>query len=78
MEANTLTPQEKAEQIIKKFYYLDLEVDEEWDVNWNTAKSCARVLVEEILNTDFIHYDQKEKNRAFTYWQQIKNAIELA
>jgi len=57
-----MTPKEKAKELVEKFYF-----------DYDRAKECALIAVDEILN----HHSQEQGlYRIDTYyWQQVKNEI---
>jgi len=59
------TPQEKAKELFRKVYLLDHKV---WQ---NTAKQCALIMVDEILNLDV---DTNVLD--YWYWKEVKQEIE--
>ena len=62
-----MTPKEKAEKLIKRYYRdSDLLVE---DLSWIQAKECALIAVDEIFgnNTDESKHD---------YWIEVKQEIE--
>lgn len=72
-----MTPQEKAEQIVDKYlevlpsrnpimYIGDIE----------TAKQCALVAVDELMQSDWYIPTREEHNKWVQYWQEVKNEIE--
>jgi hypothetical protein len=73
-----MTPKEKAEDLINKFY-IPLPLKSEvltkvkkipFEYNdWNVAKQCALIAVAEILKV--IHTNMEDK-----YWQEVKQEIE--
>ena len=76
-----MTPKEKAKELVDKFYQrfpLKMDVittrgDLSWEYdNWNEAKQCALIAVDEILNIKSVDRDYDLS----TYWQEIKQEIE--
>ena len=66
-----MTPKEKAKELFEKMYY-KIQPDELGKDN-ESAKECALIAVDEILNDDneFMQtFLQKE------YWQEVKHEIE--
>jgi hypothetical protein len=68
-----MTPREKAIQLYEKFYYvIPSTVDD--DFQDYSAKQCALIAVDEILNNDgFTRFDQYLTE----YWQQVKQEIQV-
>ena len=65
-----MTPQEKAKELVDKFYF-DLP---QW-VNTEDAKTCALIAVDEILNA--IRYTDAENDLGYVgFWNKVKNEIE--
>jgi hypothetical protein len=73
-----MTPKEKALQLIDKFEnYSFIDIDKRIS-SFNSAKQCALVAVDEIINTDML---MNEDTYVMTpsylqYWQQVKQEIE--
>ena len=78
-----MTPKEKAEELIDRFeqrFPLKSEVittkgDLSWEYdNWEEAKQCALIAVDEIIDSLQIkNYPQADQ---YEYWQEVKNEIE--
>lgn len=67
-----MTPKEKAEELVGKYYYLVGSLFEQ--------KECAKILVDEILaaKTKIINEgDGWELTESNSYWQEVKKEIEL-
>jgi hypothetical protein len=66
-----MTPQEKAEELIDKMYYIGRYDDKE-DYNpamaWERAKQCALIAVNELLEECRLERDW--------YWDRVKEEIE--
>jgi hypothetical protein len=67
-----MTPKEKAEELVNKFYNLESEGDKGGWMTFNDAKKCALIAVDEILQMGIIAY----WNMAKEYWEEVKNEIE--
>jgi len=76
-----MTPKEKANELVDKFYQrLPLKMDVittrgglSWEYdNWNEAKQCALIAVDEILNIKSVDRDYDLS----TYWYEVKTEIE--
>jgi hypothetical protein len=66
-----MTPKEKAQELIRKYYRLGLHQDGQ-SLNWMEAKQCAMIAVDEI-------WAALESQRVFEqhgYWQEVKREIE--
>jgi len=73
---NKMTPQEKANELVDK-YYLELKEHKGY-YDLETAKQCALIAVDEILNLEFIDdvYMSFESTTLKEYWQEVKTEIE--
>ena len=79
-----MTPKEKAEELVDKYYnilpfdkyVITKDEDLSWEYNdWEEAKKCALIAVDEILNT--IEYSsQADELSKVNYWQEVKQEIE--
>jgi len=74
----TMTPKEKADELIDKMYYIGRYVDKE-DYNpamaWDRAKQCALMAVEEILSArplDPNHADWDDCGATHQYWYEAQ------
>jgi hypothetical protein len=68
-----MTPKEKAEELVLK--YLKVKTHQMFNGWWHkmTAKQCALIAVDEILNNDgFTRFDIYLTE----YWQEVKQEIE--
>lgn len=62
-------PKEKALELFKKYYCLTNNSNSKLKViEYETAKQCALIAVDEILNLLFLHLE-------IDYWKQVKNEI---
>jgi len=61
-----MTPKEKAKELVNKFYIQEIKYYE----NITTAKQCALIAVDEILNLDNFSIEGR------IYWQEVKLEIE--
>ena len=69
-----ISPKEKAEELVKKFYYPSLR----WGLIH--AKECATKTVDEILINFGSLVDGKlfyTSSNAITFWEEVKKEIEL-
>lgn len=73
-----MTPEEKANELVEKFYQIKLynkHAGENEEIEH--AKQCALICVDEIMNCDAIfHANNKETNDEKLYWQKVKEQIE--
>ena len=63
-----MTQQEKAEELVNKFYNYVFNPESHKDDNLNWAKQCALISVDECLNTCV--------ESMIYYWQEVKQEIE--
>jgi hypothetical protein len=70
-----MTPKEKAEQLVKKYYRdSDLLVE---DLSFIQAKECALIAVEEILDANPYECDGIDiLHSNISYWEAVKQEIE--
>ena len=67
-----MTPKEKAKELFEKFY-LVREINEVCILSNYSAKQCALIAVDEILNNDgFTKFD----DYLTEYWKEVKQEIE--
>ena len=80
-----MTPKEKANELVDKFdqrFPLKMDVittrgDLSWEYdNWEQAKQCALIAVDEILDDDMYDMSQELFENRINYWQQVKQEIE--
>jgi hypothetical protein len=83
-----MTPKEKAQELIDKFYdieYADFYQNNGYSMNWSEIKQCALIAVDEILEATKheyqIQYESGEWSREIgykysEYWKEVKNEIE--
>jgi hypothetical protein len=73
-----MKPKEKAEELIDKFEnYSFMDIDKKIS-SFNSAKQCALVAVDEIINTGLL-LDSSiyvMVKTSLDYWQQVKQEIE--
>lgn len=86
--ATTMTPQEKAKELVNKFYTQRDGTGLLFNVYWSNAKTCALITVEQILESrkDDVSFDDtlwqqsseySGKHPNFlTYWLEVKREIE--
>ena len=63
-----MTPKEKAEELVEKLYACA-------EINEYTAKRCALVAVDEIINTASPVYDSFWPMNTKDYWKEVKQEI---
>ena len=63
-----MTPKEKAEDLVEKLYACA-------EINEYTAKRCALVAVDEIINTASPVYDSFWPMNTKDYWKEVKQEI---
>ena len=79
-----MTPKEKAEELVDKFYQT---TPNEYFVNepigikgryksWEQAKQCALIAVDEILKENLELPDEPETVVRYLFWQEVKQEIE--
>jgi hypothetical protein len=66
-----MTPKEKAKEIFNKMYQVD-DIMGNYPMCFDTAKKCALIAVEEIINS----IDAEEYILLYIYWQMVKQEIE--
>jgi hypothetical protein len=74
-----MTPQEKADELIRKYYRNSDLIDE--DLTWIQAKLCVLVAVDEIIK--FMEMDDEHNECLYfanskwvQYWLEVKKEIE--
>lgn len=78
-----ITPKEKAETLIAKYYNLGVEfsLKEVWNMDdvktsQKQAKQCALKLVEEIFQLNLPgQYTQEQYNAFIAYWNDVKTEL---
>jgi hypothetical protein len=77
-----MTPKEKAEELVDKYYnilpfdkyVITKDEDLSWEYNdWEEAKKCALIAVDEII---FVVSKYNDTQAEVSYWQQVKQEIE--
>jgi hypothetical protein len=80
-----MTPKEKAQELVDKFYQrfpLKMDVittkgDLSWEYdNWKEAKECALIAVDEIIQSDWFITTEQDKTHWDNYWQEVKTEID--
>ena len=64
-----MTPKEKAEQLFDKYYAEKI-------VDLSTAKKCALICVDEILQSHYVAL-VGIKSSTYNFWQEVKKEIKL-
>ena len=64
-----MTPKEKAEILVDKYY-------EFHNINYECAKQCALIAVDEIIEANPISFDEDENCIAKQWWKEVKTEIE--
>jgi hypothetical protein len=82
-----MTPQEKAKELIDKFYdieYADFYQNNEHSMNWSEIQQCALITVDELQKFELriaeqIEFLTKKANGEFKlenlYWESVKEEI---
>ncbi len=73
-----MTPREKAEELIRKYYRWGLHKDGQ-SLSWLESKECALIAVDEIipeLSPLELHPLGTYRNPKIEYWQEVKQEIE--
>jgi hypothetical protein len=69
-----MTPREKAEELIRKYYRWGLHKDGQ-SLSWLESKECALIAVDEILE-EALGLDDNDYQSKYDYWQEVKQKIE--
>ena len=66
-----MTPKEKAKELVCDFYAIQSN-EYNYGINWEMAKQCALIAVDEILKgeNNFI-----QTNEHYKYWYEVKQEI---
>jgi len=68
-----MSPYEKAVELFKKFYGKpNNSKNRIKNIEFDTAKQCALIVVDEILNINSVDKDEDLSN----YWEEVKQEIE--
>jgi len=72
-----MTPKEKALELVDKYIPLSLRLysDYEWVEEIDSAKQCALIAVDELIEFAYNYTDYNEKSTK-EYWQEVKQEIE--
>jgi hypothetical protein len=73
-----MTPQEKAIELVDKFYFIEESQECDAWIDGYLAKKCAIIAVKEIINANGLHPNDTDYdyNKAEVYWQEVKTEIE--
>ena len=73
-----MTPQEKAKELVWKYYYQieNIMSNEYSDKCWKLSKQCALIAVDEIIEANPISFDEQDNCIAKQWWQEVKTEIE--
>lgn len=75
-----MTPKEKADQLIEKYYDLQVSSEETTTYYWCYAKRCSLITVDEIIKStglETTYEDDEGKFHDFgLFWQEVKQEIE--
>jgi hypothetical protein len=69
----TLTPKLKAQELVDKMYFVDDPMGN-YPMCFETAKQCALITVDEILDASMLYFD--DLNSYVNFWQQVKTEIQ--
>jgi hypothetical protein len=72
-----MTPKEKAEELVEMFMNIRKQKLADYSIIYHpTAKQCALIVVDEIINCDSF-FKTLEDTKAFTkYWYEVQQEIE--
>ncbi len=72
-----MTPKEKALELVDKYIPLSLRLysEYEWVEEIDSAKQCALIAVDELIEFAYNYTDYNEKSTK-EYWQEVKQEIE--
>lgn len=70
-----MTPREKADELVNKFYNYVFNPESHKDDNLNWAKECALIAVDEILKEEFFWLQEVGAKKSESEWQEIKQEI---
>jgi uncharacterized protein (DUF169 family) len=66
-----MTPQEKAKELVEKYYQSNLNY---W-FNKNTSKKCAKIAVQEIISAIDWH-EFETPNKELEFWNEVLKEID--
>ena len=67
-----MTPKEKAEELVNKFFIQEMK----YYNNLYTAKECALLAVNEIINCDYFFKSFEDTKQFTKYWYEVQKEIE--
>ncbi len=70
-----MTPKEKAKELIDRFYNHTFNVEKDTEDNFSSAKQCALIAVDEVIEQNNIWINQTGKGTN-NYWKLVKEEIE--
>lgn len=70
-----MTPKEKAEQLIRKYYSFGINKEGQ-TLSWDESKQCALIAVDEIINNSLKYMGCDLNDGEIIYWQEVKQEIE--
>ncbi len=73
-----MTPKEKAKELIDRFYNHTFNVEKDTEDNFSSAKQCALIAIEEILNEvdDNTYKIGRNKLSSKQFWLEVKQEID--
>jgi len=71
-----MTPKQKAEQLVYEMYHVDVVNSSEYGMEWNMAKQCALIAVDEVLNYIERINNAFNLNLSDADWNEVKQEIE--
>lgn len=75
-----MTQQEKATELVRKYYQWGIRKEGQ-TLSWEESKQCALIAVDEILKSiplkRYWETYVDERPSAITYWEEVKQEIEL-
>ena len=76
IKANNMTLKEKAQELYNKFYSAIPRVDDDGQHEHASAKQCALIAVDEILEVARDAYHEEVLGIHMIYWNKVKQEIE--
>ena len=69
---------EKANELVVSFYTIMPESSNEYGMDWDMAKKCALIAVDEIINSGALNDEEiyVSKPSYVGYWEEVKQEIE--
>ncbi len=65
-----MTPKEKAEELVDIYYLFDY-------IDYRCAIKCALIVVDEIIASNPIAFDEEDNCIEKNWWKEVKKEIEL-